>query len=98
MNNYFKTNLKMLRLENGLGQIELAEKLKVSKGVISLWENGLREPTMSSLISVAKFFNVSIDYLVGLVNWKNKHLKNITALNCDVKLIFLFWFTNKIVY
>lgn len=68
MNNYFKTNLKMLRLENGLGQIELAEKLKVSKGVISLWENGLREPTMSSLISVAKFFNVSIDYLVGLVN------------------------------
>ena len=64
--NAFKNNLKALRIENGLGQVELAEKLGVSKGIISLWENGLREPNMSSLITLAKFFGVSIDYLVGL--------------------------------
>ena len=62
----FKNNLKILRIENGLGQVELAQKLGVSKGIISLWENGLREPNMSSLIALAKFFGVSIDYLVGL--------------------------------
>ncbi len=62
----FGKNLKMLREEKGIGQIELAEKLNVSKGSISLWENGLREPTMSSLIVLAKFFGCSIDYLVGL--------------------------------
>lgn len=63
--NYFKENFKALRLESGLGQIELAKKLGVSKGVISLWENGLREPSMSSLIVISRFFKVSIDDLVN---------------------------------
>ena len=64
--NYFKDNLKSLRQEMKIGQIELAQKIGVSKGIISLWENGLREPNMSSLILLAQFFKVSIDYLVGL--------------------------------
>lgn len=64
--NEFKDNLKLLRQEQNIGQVELAKQLGVSKGIISLWENGLREPNMSSLISLSKFFNVSIDYLVGL--------------------------------
>lgn len=66
--NQFKDNLKLLRLESGVGQVELAKIIGVSKGIISLWENGLREPTMSSLIKLSKFFHVSIDYLVGLEN------------------------------
>lgn len=64
--NKFKDNLKELRLEKKLGQVELAKEIGVSKGVISLWENGLREPNMYSLIILAKFFNISIDELVGL--------------------------------
>jgi len=64
--NKFKDNLKELRLEKELGQVELAKAIGVSKGVISLWENGLREPNMNSLISLSKFFNISIDELVGL--------------------------------
>ncbi len=64
--NKFKDNLKELRQEKNLGQVELAKAVGVSKGVISLWENGLREPTMYSLITLAKFFNISIDELVGL--------------------------------
>ena len=64
--NSFKNNLKMLRQERGLGQVELAKELGISKGIISLWENGLREPGMSSLIILAKFFDVSIDFLVGI--------------------------------
>ena len=64
--NVFKNNLKMLRIEKNIGQVELAKILGVSKGIISLWENGLREPNMSSLIAIAKFFGVTIDFLVGL--------------------------------
>ena len=63
--NVFKDNFKALRLERKLGQVELAKALGVSKGVISLWENGLREPGMSSLIRIAEYFDVSIDFLVG---------------------------------
>lgn len=66
MENLFKIKLKELRTEKGVGQIELAKAVGVSKGVISLWENGLREPGMNSLILLATYFSVSIDYLVGL--------------------------------
>ncbi len=62
----FKDNLKTLRLERNIGQVELAKQVGVSKGIISLWENGLREPNMTSLIALATFFEVSIDFLVGL--------------------------------
>lgn len=64
--NYFKDNLKQLRIDKGLGQTELAKTLGFSKGIISLWENGLREPGMFSLIKLAEFFNITIDELVGI--------------------------------
>lgn len=66
MENKFADILKSLRLEKGIGQVELAKQIGVSKGIISFWENGLREPSMSSLIALAQFFDVTIDYLVGL--------------------------------
>ncbi len=66
--NDFALRLKELRLENQIGQVELAKKLNVSKGIISLWENGLREPCMSNLIAISKLFDVSIDFLVGLID------------------------------
>jgi len=62
--NYFAYNLKILRKEKGLSQPELAKKLNVSKGIISFWENEKYEPTASSIIVVAKFFNISIDDLL----------------------------------
>lgn len=66
MKNIFGERLKELRLENEIGQVKLAEDLNVSKGIISLWENGLREPKLSNLVSLAQYFQVSIDYLAGL--------------------------------
>ena len=68
LNCTFADRLKELRLEKGVGQIELAKAIKVSNGIISLWENGLREPKLSNLIALAKYFEVSIDYLVGIID------------------------------
>ena len=68
MENVFGERLKELRLDKSIGQVELSKALNVSKGIISLWENGLREPKLSNLVAVSKFFNVSIDYLAGLEN------------------------------
>ena len=67
--NQFAERLKYLRKEKDLKQEELANALNVSKGIISLWENGLREPTMSNLVTIASYFHVSIDYLVGLTDY-----------------------------
>ncbi len=68
MKTIFFERLKELRIEKGLNQVELAQAIGVSKGIISLWENALREPTLTNLLILAKFFDVSIDYLVGLEN------------------------------
>lgn len=62
--NYFSRNLKLLRVEKNIGQELLAEKIGVSKGIISMWENGLKEPKISSVIKIADFFEISIDELV----------------------------------
>ena len=61
----FGEKLKELRMERGLGQVELANELSVSKGTISFWENDMREPGLSNLVAIANFFDVSIDFLVG---------------------------------
>ena len=68
MKDNFGAILKDLRLEKGLSQTQLAASLSVSKGIISMWENGKREPTLFYLIKLADFFNVSIDYLAGREN------------------------------
>ena len=60
----FSDNLKMLRKEQNIGQQNLAEKLNVSVKTISHWETGYTEPSISQLIMLANFFDVSIDDLV----------------------------------
>ena len=66
MKSNFPETLKDLRAEQGIGQEKLADDIGVGHGTISLWENGLREPKMSNLILLAQYFDVTIDYLVGL--------------------------------
>ena len=68
MENIFAERLKELRIEKGVGQVEIARAIGVSKGIISLWENGLREPKLSNLIALAQLFEVTIDYLAGIEN------------------------------
>ncbi|MDY6367457.1 MAG: helix-turn-helix transcriptional regulator [Clostridia bacterium] len=62
----FGDRFRYLRLEKGLSQIELAKQLQVSKSVISLWELNGSDPTLTNLIKISEFFNVSIDYLAGI--------------------------------
>ena len=62
----FKDRLKELRKANDLSQMQLAEALNISQSAIAKWELGKTEPTASALIAVAKFFDESIDYLLGL--------------------------------
>ena len=65
-NNIFGERLKDLRTEKGLSQVKLAKEIDVGKSIISSWEIGQNEPTLSRLISIAKYFGVTIDYLAGL--------------------------------
>lgn len=55
---------KQLRLKKNLTQIELSEKLNVKQATISKWEKGKSIPDIMMLKTLAKFFNVSIEYLL----------------------------------
>ena len=69
MNNKFGEQLNGLRIENNLSRMDLAEKLNVSVRLISYWENGQRECDFDMLINLADIFAVSIDYLLGRVEY-----------------------------
>ncbi len=66
MNLYFGQRLKELRNEKSLTQLQLAEIFKVSKTTICQWETNKQEPDLDKLTTIAKFFDVSTDYLLGL--------------------------------
>ena len=53
-----------LRKKSGLSQEQLAEQLGVSRQAISKWESGKAVPESSTLISISKYFNVTLDYLM----------------------------------
>lgn len=61
----FGNTLKSLRIENNMTQAELAQKLDVTKSVISAYETGIRMPSYDILIHISKLFDVSTDYLLG---------------------------------
>lgn len=71
-----RLRLKELRNSKRLTQEGLAMKINVSQSAVSAYEVGERTPDLETLITIAKFFNVSIDYLVGLTNIKQSITKS----------------------
>ena len=66
--NKFAERLKELRVEKGLSLEQLAKEINVSDVAIGRWERKLRIPNIEVLISLARFFNVTSDYLLGLTD------------------------------
>lgn len=62
----FSQRLRELRQEKGLSMKQLAKELGTTDAAISNWENGINEPKISYLKSIAVYFNVTADYLIGL--------------------------------
>ena len=62
----FSERLMELRKERGLSQATVAKDLGVSLGIVCYWETNKSDPTASNIAKVARYFNVSADYLLGL--------------------------------
>lgn len=60
-----KDTLVQLRKEHGLSQLQLAEKLNVSRQAISKWEVGATLPTTANLISISQIYAISVDDLMN---------------------------------
>jgi len=64
----FQQRLKELRIQHNLSQMELSKATGISQSAIAKWELGKTEPSASAIIILAKFFNESVDYLLGITN------------------------------
>ena len=67
---HYYQRIRDLREDADLKQKEVAEALSVSVQQYSLYERGDREIPFHHVITLAKFYNVSIDYIAGLTNQK----------------------------
>lgn len=74
----FGSTLKKLRLRDNLTQLQLAQKLGVTKSVISAYETGLRMPSYEILIDISKTFKVTTDYLLGQYPQNSLDLSGLT--------------------
>lgn len=69
MKNCFDKRLRELLKENDMTQKELAKKIGVSQACVTYWINGQKQPTAENVYSVAKAFETSADYLLGLSDY-----------------------------
>lgn len=65
--------IRQLRKENKLTQAQLAAVCYINRSSIGLYENGLREPSAGTIAYLAKYFNVSVDYLLGVDECKQRN-------------------------
>ncbi len=62
----FGDRLKTLRTQKHLTQQQLADRLGLTKSVISAYETQLRRPSYETLVQLSRIFRVSTDYLLGV--------------------------------
>jgi len=65
--------LRDLREDSDIKQREIAEFLHIKQNTYSQYENGERQPPISVLIELARYYNVSVDYILGLTEVKNPY-------------------------
>lgn len=61
----FAERLKELRKSQKMRQVEFAAIFNISSGTVGMWETGKRTPDIEMIKSIASYFNVSVDYLLG---------------------------------
>ena len=62
----FGDTLRELRIKSGMTQLQLADKVNVTKSVISYYEHTDKKPSPDVLIKFAEIFGVTTDYLLGI--------------------------------
>ena len=70
---YFASRLKELRTSKGLTLESLAKEIHGSKAAIGNLENSKKKPGLDTLLALADYFDVSLDYLVGRSDDPTRH-------------------------
>lgn len=80
----FGEKVKHLRLGKSLTQVQVSERLHISKAMISSYETGIRLPSYEVLIKFAKLFGVTTDYLLGFNRLKSVDVTGLSDSQVDL--------------
>lgn len=83
----FSKRVKELRKKADLTQSDLAKKINSSTSKIAMWETEKRDPTNEDLMVLSKLFNVSTDYLLGIIDNPSFTTKDDKSIQKDLKKI-----------
>ena len=68
--------IKDLREDNDITQKEIADYLHIKQNTYSQYENGKRQLPIDMLIALARFYNTSTDYILGLTDEKRRYIQD----------------------
>lgn len=74
MNTNFSERLKLLRREKNISAEDLANELNINKSTISRYENDKTEPYLPIVLKIAKYFDVSLDWIAGISNIRESYI------------------------
>ena len=78
--------IKLLREKAGMTQSELSRSLGLTRSGVNAWEMGLSVPSTQYIVELAKCFNVSTDYLLGMEDTSTLSIKGLTHKQVSVVL------------
>lgn len=78
MKQNFAIKIKELRESLNLTQAEFSEKINVAQAALSTYEKGTRKPTLDTLLIISNTFNISLDWLCGLSEYRSISPKFVT--------------------
>lgn len=89
----FGKRLKQLRTDKEITQLQLSEILGTAKSNISKYEAGTIEPNISILCKLGQYFNISMDYLLGITDIKSPYGSNHEhiGINEEVGMSLAYW-------
>lgn len=64
----FAKRLLDIRMESGLSRQKVADDLEITRASLEYYEKGKRTPDMNTIVKIAKYFNTTTDYLIGLTD------------------------------
>lgn len=76
----FNERIKYLRNKHNLTQNEIADILNISKSTYIKYERGEREPRYGTLMALSEYYDVTVDFILGQSNEKNKHIDSINEV------------------
>ena len=65
--------LRDLREDNDLTQTHIAKSLNIKQNTYSQYESGVRQIPIDTIVKLCKFYNTSVDYIIGLTNEKRPY-------------------------